>query len=1199
MLRAQTRPETIRGRITTDSTRPVAGAVVTATMAPSRAFAQSTTDSTGRFAIRFAEGSGDYLMHVTALGYATFRKRLTRAPDDTSLTLDVKLTPVVARLSTVRVQARAVRPERGKAVSGIGASEQQQEGVFAAVAPDQEGQLAALADAVPGTFLTPAGLSVLGLAGEQSTATLNGLAFSGSSLPRDANTRISVATSTYDPARGGFSGAQTTVELGAGSSYLLRKAHLTGDVPLFEAPSELASQVGQRFTTVNGSIGGSGELVDDRWYYNSGLQVSQRSAQTPSLFSLGGAGLNVAGIASDSAARFRQLLSTTGVPLSVASARGSTISQTAAFVTRIDHAPYKPGGWEPASETWNVTIFGNIANDQGQGSSPFMVATRTGEHRALVAGGQFDYSRYFGDVLSDTRTGLTTTANRGRPYLRAPGGIVLVTSALSAGDAAMSELAFGGNGSLDYDQQSWTWEMINETRWNLKGRPHQITLTAESRFDGYLQTTPQNVLGTFTYPSLDALARNEPSSFARTLIAPAQRGGEWSGFVALGNYWHATPSLQVLYGARFEANRFTTPLTENTSVSSAFGATTAHAPNTVHVSPRLGFTWYFGREPSGRGVRVNQVAKQSQWPTMMLRGGIGEFRGLMPATLLTEATAANGLPGGISHLTCIGAAVPTPRWEDYLRDDSAVPTDCADGAPASLIDAAPGVKLFDRSFAAPRSWRANLAWVSTWRNIGLKLEGTYSLNLNQAGTVDLNFAGAPQFVIKEEDNRPVFVSPTAIVPTSGLVSPLEARRSRAFGRVVSTRSDLRSTSRQITATISPRDFGNVFYSLSYTLGGVQATKRGFDGSTFGSPSEIQRAPADLDVRHQLIASVGTALPYGMSLAFYGRFMSGLPYTPRIATDVNGDGLFNDRAFVFAPNRAADPQVATAMQALLTEAPSQARDCLLRQLGTPAAPNSCRGPWSALLNARIGLISRSGFTRRGFTATLHLTNPLGGLDQLLHGSEHLQGWGGVAAPDPTLLSVRAFDPGMLAYRYEVNPRFGSTRATQQLAQVPFRVTLDMSFDLGVPVVKQQALKLLSPGRRGHAGARLSADSTTARLKAQVPDVYDAVMEESDSLLISRDQLGALKAAQGAYRAKIAALWKETSTALTTMGDDFDANEAMNLIDDATERAWRLGRDELPTLEVILSPLQMRLVPWVITSLRQSQGREKIGIRIFRF
>jgi hypothetical protein len=92
---------------------------------------------------------------------------------------------------------------------------------------------------------------------------------------------------------------------------------------------------------------------------------------------------------------------------------------------------------------------------------------------------------------------------------------------------------------------------------------------------------------------------------------------------------------------------------------------------------------------------------------------------------------------------------------------------------------------------------------------------------------------------------------------------------------------------------------------------------------------------------------------------------------------------------------------------------------------------------------------------------------------------------------------------------------------------------------------------------------------------------------------------LKAAQVGYRARIDSLWTSTATTLAEYGDDYDVDAAMHLIDDATEQAWLIGRDQLPALERILSPLQIRLAPWIVGSLKQSVGRKTVGIRMFSF
>ncbi|MEO8562281.1 MAG: carboxypeptidase-like regulatory domain-containing protein [bacterium] len=1196
---AQVRPETIRGRVTSDSGFPVRDATVSATRAPDRMFLQARTDTAGRFSIRFDSGTGDYLIHATAVGYKASRKRLTRAAGDAALTIELKLTPTVTQLGAVKVVARAQRPARDDdAGRTVGASEQQVEGVYSALAPGDEGNLAAIANAVPGATSHADGVSVLGLGGDQSNATLNGMAFSGPGLPRDAQMSVRVATSSYDPARGGFSGAQSSIELSPGSRFYRRNSHLTLDAPQLQAVGPVGEQLGKRYASVNASIGGSGELVENRWYYNNALQISRRQSDVASLLSVGADALRAAGVAPDSVLRLRQLLTDAHVPLGDSRVPGSAITQALSFVSRIDHARFKGNSYEPAPSTWNVTLYGNHVGERAEGLSVVSAPSRGGERTALSLGVQANYSRFVRNVLNDTRTGLSVEREAGTPYLRLPSGTVLVSSLLPSNAAAFTTVAFGGNGALDVARRAWTWETINETHWYPTTKSHRLKLTLSSRFDGYSRSAPEDLLGSYGYASLADLAAGQPSSFSRTLAAPTREGGEWSGFVALGDYWRATRSLSLMFGARLEGNRYLTDLAENTAIASAFGASTAHAPEHVHASPRLGFTWYFGKTPRGMGMRVSSVALRNFAPTMVLRGGIGEFRGLLAPSLLSEASVANGLANGLARLTCIGTAVPAPSWDGFLSDPQNIPTTCAGGAPSTFTDAAPTIRLFDRTFDAARSWRANIYWGRSIGNFGVSVEGVYSLNLNQPGIVDLNFGGTPKFVLADEGERPVFVSPSSIVAGTGIVSPVESRTRPDFGRVVSSRSDLRSTSRQLTVTMAPDYFGRLYYSLAYTLGDMRSDARGFDGAAFDDPTRLDRGPGNFDVRHQIIASLGADLFKGTNISLFARMSSGIPYTPRVSGDPNGDGLLNDRAFVFDPVATSDASLAAGMHTLLDGAPDQARACLREQLGHAAARNSCRGPWTAMVNARVGLYNRYGNTKRRISAALNLTNPLGGLDQLLHGGSDLRGWGSSALPDPTLLVVRGFDPAARRFRYEVNQRFGSAASSAQLARAPFRVTLDMQFDLGVPIVKQQAIKLLRPGRGKESGPRLRADSMAKFLDGQVVDIYERIMRESDSLLISRDQMDSLKAAGSRYRVRMDSLWMASTTQLAAMDDDYDANRAMHLIDDATEQAWILDRDELPTLARILSPLQMRMAPWV-PALQQSVGKKSVGIRMFRF
>jgi hypothetical protein len=113
----------------------------------------------------------------------------------------------------------------------------------------------------------------------------------------------------------------------------------------------------------------------------------------------------------------------------------------------------------------------------------------------------------------------------------------------------------------------------------------------------------------------------------------------------------------------------------------------------------------------------------------------------------------------------------------------------------------------------------------------------------------------------------------------------------------------------------------------------------------------------------------------------------------------------------------------------------------------AGRNSCRGPWTPGLDLQLNYKpDRFGLKRRLTVSTL-LVNPLVGLDQALHGSSGLRGWGQFAQPDPTLLAVRGFDPANRRYVYEVNQRFGNVRQAAQAFRQTFQVGLQARFVFG--------------------------------------------------------------------------------------------------------------------------------------------------------
>jgi hypothetical protein len=1182
--------DAIRGRITSDSGRAVRDADIAVTMAPDRVTQFAKSDSAGRYEVVFERGTGDYLVHVAALGREAFRKRVTRTGSDSVFTVDAMLKPSVQQLAAVTVQAPRTRIARetgtGFPNSVGGREEIGGAGVNAAVSPDQRGSLESMAAAIPGITTVPGGgVSMLGLPPSQNGVTLNGLAFDGGSVPRGARTQAMISSSTYDVSRGGFSGAQTQVSLAPGDINMSRRAYFTFDSPALQATDAVAARAGQEVTTLDLNLGTSGATNMDRWMYNTGLELKRQLSDVTSVVSADADVLSHAGVARDSVTHLLTALDALGIPANARGIPSTRSSDVVNFMGRLDRPLFDYNTYTPLNTTWGLTTFVNRSATGALNFTPTATPTHGGETNDIGAGAQAIYSAYFGekkDQLNDTKTGVSVRRTHTSPYLTLPDGRVLVSSSL-AERGGVASLAFAGNAGLNTERRTATWETTNETYFYWRGLPTvRGKLYANSRFDLSSSDNAFNRLGTYTFNSIADLQANRPASFTRTLSSPTRSGGEWSGALSLGNNWVKSTHFSMIYGARLEANAYTQAPAENPDVARLFGASTSHAPNTWHVSPRVGFNWYYTSARPLSGMSMGPTGVFYTVPRGVIRGGIGEFRQFLDPALLADASVSTALPGSAARLACFGPAAPAPDWRSFEASEAAIPTQCAGGATPTFTDAAPNVISFDRRYRPARSWRGNLSWASNVKSVMYVVDATYALHLDQPSTRDLNFAGAPRFALGDEDGRPVYVPASSIVASSGVVAPGAARAVAQYGSVLSRMSDLHGWARQASLRLRPNAqfIGRWLLDATYTFTDARMQSRGFDGTAFDDPRAIGWARADFTPRHQVTLSAAFSHRL-FAVSLFGKASSGSPFTPLTGSDVNGDGLSNDRAFVFDPARTADAALATGMRSLLASTSSRSRDCLAAQLGHAAGKNSCEGPWSASFNASLSpgftLLRRLAFREHNPQVSLYVTNPLGGLDQLVHG-DRLKGWGTPSFPDPVLYYVRGFDSTARRYKYEVNPRFGDTRPSTTTLRAPFRLTLDMSMSFGPSGDEQQINRMLRPGRNGNPGAKLDSTAIVRRYCGNLPDWYNEIIQQADSLLLTRDQVEGLRAARTAYQARVRAHWGHFAARVASTPDQYDATTIVKQQTEATDAAWDLARDEAQrVLPTILTPVQLKILP----------------------
>lgn len=1173
--------DVIRGRVTGQDNAPLENVTVTVTSISGNVNRTARTDKNGRFTVTFPGGDGDYFVSFLAFGYSPKRFEVKRVADEEILVADTKLTPAAVQLDAVQVNARRDKVSRNDVTPDVSGTERTINN--AALPPDQMGDLAAMAASLPGVQLVPgadgdpSGFSVLGLTPDQNSTTLNGMNFGGANLPRDAAVTSSLVTAPYDVSRGGFSGAQFSLRTRPGSNYINRGLSFYLDAPPLQWTDRAARALGQEYTNI--SLGGSlsGPLKYDKAFYNISYQLGRRSNDLHTLLNADALALETTGIAPDSVSRLLGILEQARIPTTVGRPPQSRLSDQGSIFGAFDVTPPSSS----SGQSFNVTMNGSWNRQTPVSALTTEFPAHSGDRTGWNGGIQGRHSGYFGfGMLSETSVGVSESRSYGTPYLALPSGSVRVNSTFASGANGVKTIAFGGSPSLNTSSTNSSIAFSNQLSWFSTNNKHRLKLASELRRDAYTQDQTTNLLGSFFFNSLADLEAGQPASFTRQLSPRTRSGSQLVGGLSLGDSYRRSSDLQIQYGVRLDGNRFMSTPAHNPEVEQLFGVRNDHVPNRLYVSPRVGFSWTYGT-----AAQIGGFEGAFRGPRAVVRGGVGMFQNTPSTALIGSAVDNTGLPGAVQQLYCVGSAAPIPDWEAYATNPALIPTECADGTTGTVFaSSAPNVTLFAKDYAAPRSLRSNLQWSGPvlGNRFSAQVEATYSLNLNQSSAVDLNFDPTTRFALADESARPVFVEPTSIVPATGAIASADARISQKYNRVSEMRSDLRSESRQLSLRLSPATFNTKFsWGLSYVYSNVREQVRGFS-STVGNPFDVEWARSSFDSRHQISYNLGYNFFDLIRMNWFGSFRSGRPFTPLIAGDVNGDGYSNDRAFIFDPASTADPALASAMQSLLASSSGAVRECLQNQLGHLAGRNSCQGPWtsSASLSFSFNPIKLHLPQRASLSFTL--SNPLGAADLLLHGENHLRGWGQQPFPDASLLYVRGFDPSARRYTYEVNQRFGATSPALSAIRTPVTLTAMLRLDVGPTRERQMLTQQLDRGRRTQG-----TKAPEPMLKAMygtggVPNPLATILRQSDTLGLTSAQADSIATLNRRYVIQLDSIWTPVTKYLAELPDTYDKGVAYDRYKTARESSVDLLITLAPEIKGLLTAEQRRKLPAFIAS-----------------
>jgi hypothetical protein len=1185
----------ITGKVTGPTGQPIVGARVEVTSVELQTMRGRTTNDKGQYTLLFPDGGGQYRVVVKAIGMAPFATTISRQADEDRLVVDAKLSPTAQSIGAVVVRGTQTQPNQNDRPTP-GSTERNLTGEQLYRLPVDASDPAAIAGLAPGVVTlgasdsTSSAFSVAGQRTDQNQITLDGMSFGTGSVPQEAVRNTRVITNTFDVARGQFTGGQVASTTRGGTNSVQGSVGWVRNEPDLQFSDSSSSNFGQKFTQNQLSFGLGGPLVRDAAFWFGSASWNGRSAGLQSLLSANDQILLRNNVSPDSAARFLGLLRGYGVPTATVLTPADANTDRITALTREDFA---------LGDRHTLTIRGdwNWQKTDATRLSALSVPSHGGNTRSLGGGVLASISSTFDNgIINEVRLYANRSEQEQRPFLVMPEGRVRVSSLLTDGSTGIGTLTFGGNGGLPTDNTTKQLEFSNELSYLKGGSTHRPKLGVLVNVSTFDQTAASNQFGSYTYNSLADFAANVPSQYTRTL-EPARRQGEAvNAAVYFGDTWRANRAFQMTYGVRAEGTRFDGRPKYNPTIDQLFGRRTDNFPSEVHASPRVGFTWTSNipaprpadstRGRGGAGI----FAGTSSW---IVRGGIGEFRGKAPTGLFTSALGATGLVGTESQLVCIGPATPIANWAAFLADANNIPSVCADGGNAAgsiFAQTRPNVTTFAPDFGAPRSWRGSLGVQHHLfgRYTG-SLDASYSLGTNLYGVRDMNLNAAPQFRLVAEGNRPVFVSPAAIIPTTGALQSLNSRVAPAYGSVFDVFSGLQSRTGQLVASVNGFNSLGMQVSVSYTYsrstdqssfsGGSAAG--GFSSpTTSGNPNTLEWGTSDLQRSHTLIGTATWPITPSLELTGVLRVSSGQPYTPRVAGDINGDGSRNDRAFIFNPASTADTSIANGMSRLLSKAPARIRDCLESQIGQIAGRNSCTAGWVPNLSLQINYRPDHFGLKRNLMLSASLVNPLAGADLLVHGANNLQGWGQPNRVDPNLLYVTGFDPVSNNFKYQVNERFGDQRAATAIVQQPFQISITARYTIGPDRQREMMLAAQSQARGGRGGAASGPGGFIAGVvRRYAPNTFKDILDRNDTLKLNLTdaQKSILKLMSDSLAKQIDTLSAHLDARVKKAGSNVDQAALTAYLRPVLTEAQELGAKSIGEAKIILRKEQWDRLP----------------------
>jgi hypothetical protein len=230
-------------------------------------------------------------------------------------------------------------------------------------------------------------------------------------------------------------------------------------------------------------------------------------------------------------------------------------------------------------------------------------------------------------------------------------------------------------------------------------------------------------------------------------------------------------------------------------------------------------------------------------------------------------------------------------------------------------------------------------------------------------------------------------------------------------------------------------------------------------------------------------------------------------------------------------------------------------------------------------------SALGLNRR-LTLSLQLQNALVGIDQLLHGSDNMHGWGQPVIPDRTLLFVRGFDPATDRFRYQVNEHFGVANGRNSAYRIPFQIGLQGRLSVGQDPRSQQVRQIFG-GANGRAATR---EDYKARMQRLVPNPFLTTISLNDSLklALTPEQKTTLLSLSDSLTPRVDKLVTEIADMLAGAGSNPDPQVIFARMSGKTNEGRKLAEQAIGQLQATLTPEQWARLPESVKTVPTGRG-----------